>query len=607
MMRRLGQCAVIVAVVAAAPAGEGAAAAACPSTAVRWASSSRILYVSGAVSCTLTDLDAFVSSDVLREVDGAGKVWLLRGRLYLQNGATLVVHGAAAGGDANELRLLSNDSSTSGSTIYIRAQWGRIDLDSTRVISWDEDAGGPDTRPSSHGRAYIHVRSYLDSGGTARESRMDIKDSEVGWLGYNASESYGLTWKVYGSGSSLYDKVDVLGDVTDSYVHHNYFGAYAYGAHGMSWLRNEIAHNAQYGLDPHDDSDHLTIRDNDVHDNGNHGIICSQRCNDLVIAGNHVYDNATHGIMLHRRVTDSVIEDNDVHDNGDAGIAVFDSSGNVIRNNRVARNKRGIRLSVGSSDNLFSGNEVEGSRQYALYFYRGSDAPTSGDGHPRGNTFIDNHIHDNAMAIKATSADENEFIDNTFADNDSGFQFVDCVGNVLSGNDIPATSRITTKTSSRSEATTIITGATRPLYVESEEDGVTRFVETSTWTHKVSGLNVATVVTPGEATLSLTSSHISSPRTVSAVKLYAAITGGNLRVTPSSWSTSTSGSKAWTARSGSGSVAAQFQVGQLAPGASYAVRRNGSAFTTRTANSAGVISFSDAVGTSTVTYSVQLP
>ena len=29
-----------------------------------------------------------------------------------------------------------------------------------------------------------------------REARMDIEDSEMGYLGYHGSESYGLTWKV---------------------------------------------------------------------------------------------------------------------------------------------------------------------------------------------------------------------------------------------------------------------------------------------------------------------------------------------------------------------------------------------------------------------------
>ena len=41
--------------------------------------------------------------------------------------------------------------------------------------------------------------------------------------------------------------------------------------------------NTAYGFDPHDDSDFLTIHDNEVYNNGNHGIIASKRCNGVSI------------------------------------------------------------------------------------------------------------------------------------------------------------------------------------------------------------------------------------------------------------------------------------------------------------------------------------
>ena len=41
--------------------------------------------------------------------------------------------------------------------------------------------------------------------------------------------------------------------------------------------------NSGYGFDPHDDSDFLTIHDNEVYGNGYHGIIASKRCNGVSI------------------------------------------------------------------------------------------------------------------------------------------------------------------------------------------------------------------------------------------------------------------------------------------------------------------------------------
>src|SRR5690349_464599 len=54
----------------------------------------------------------------------------------------------------------------------------------------------------------------------------------------------------------------------------------------MLFDHNVYTHNKSYGLDPHDDSDYLTITNNTFAENGNHGLICSQRCDHLTIRGN---------------------------------------------------------------------------------------------------------------------------------------------------------------------------------------------------------------------------------------------------------------------------------------------------------------------------------
>ena len=148
---------------------------------------------------------------------------------------------------------------------------------------------------------------------------MDVTGSDIGYLGYYASESYGLTWKVSGS----LNNVRVYGNILNSRIHHNYFGVFTYGAYGMMISGSEFDHNVKYGLDPHDDSDYLTISSNSAHHNGDHGIICSQRCNNLVIRYNTSYNNAGHGIMLHRSVDNSLVEYNQVFDNEDTGIGRF--------------------------------------------------------------------------------------------------------------------------------------------------------------------------------------------------------------------------------------------------------------------------------------------
>lgn len=74
-----------------------------------------------------------------------------------------------------------------------------------QVFAWDEDDNSYD-KNYGDGRSYISVISEVivdsseDCVGKAKnnmgEARMDIVDSEMGYLGYDDSEAYGLVWKV---------------------------------------------------------------------------------------------------------------------------------------------------------------------------------------------------------------------------------------------------------------------------------------------------------------------------------------------------------------------------------------------------------------------------
>jgi parallel beta-helix repeat protein len=266
---------------------------------------------------------------------------------------------------------------------------------------------------------------------------MDILNSTMSHLGWYDAESYGISYKARGCDAlnlAVCDALDVLGSQRNSHFLHNYMGTYTYNARNMVFDGNEYAHNKMYGLDPHDDSDYLTITNNHAHHNGLHGIICSQRCDHLTITDKHVHDNGVppyiapgdedasdnqvHGIMLHRGVTSTVVEDNDVegHVNG-AGIAVFDSVGNDIRNNRVSGNKVGLRSSVGTRDNTYSNNTVTGSLQYAVNAFPGvKDKPVYGvvpSGRPTGEVFTGNTFAGSGSnLVKLTDTDGFRFEDN---------------------------------------------------------------------------------------------------------------------------------------------------------------------------------------------------
>ena len=249
-------------------------------------------------------------------------------------------------------------------------------------------------------------------GSTPRKSTMNIVDSDLGYLGYNGAESYGVAYKARGCGidaQNICAVLDVGGKETGSRFHDNFMGTYTWGAQDILFDRNTYSKNKSYGLDPHDDSDHLTITNNVFSENSNHGLICSQRCDHLIIKNNKALnnghtpyvgpgdddpsDNQVHGIMLHRGITDTVVEDNDVRGqvNG-GGIVVFDSIGNTVRGNRIDGNKYGLRFSVGTRDLVVADNTVIHSTGNALSTFKGTDSPvyTGTSGRPSGITFTGN-------------------------------------------------------------------------------------------------------------------------------------------------------------------------------------------------------------------------
>ena len=424
-------------VVVASPA----AAAACAG-AVRFSASSNRLYVSSGTQ-TPSTIVALCPGVPLVQVDPANKIWQLNVDLQVENGATLALRGSAGGGDVNELRLKSGASNLPTDVVTVTAQYGTLDLDHTRVTSWDPAANGPDTNTTlpagspttARARAYVRALSYVDATGN-HESRMTVDSSDLGFLGYYASEAYGVVFKARGCDATHQDvcaALNVGGFEKNSRFHDNYFGTYTWDANDMDFTNNEYDHNIGYGLDPHDDSDNLRIVGNKSHHNGNHGIICSQRCDHLTITDNESYsnglvpwvgphdidasDNQVHGIMIHRNVTDSVIKNNNVHDNPNgAGIAVFESGKDTIEGNTLTNNKYGLRFSVGSHDIASTNNTINGTTQYGVYAYRGKDLPvyTQTGGRNVDLTFSGNKINGTGSDLfSLTETDRVAFTGNT--------------------------------------------------------------------------------------------------------------------------------------------------------------------------------------------------
>ena len=574
----------------------------------RWSAGSYRIYVTGPGTATLSDIKAGMPNALLTQVSPG--VWHLRANLVMENGARLLLHGTKIGGDVNELRLQSNNTGESNAFVYVSADWGSIDIRSTAITSWDDAANGPDTESGALRRAFIRVRSSLDADGTTpRESRMDIFDSDIGYLGSHDAEAYGLVWKVitpptptYGAITNLYNLVNVYGDIMHSRLHHMYFGMYSFGAYGMQMVDNEADHNVGYGFDPHDDSDYLVIEGNNVHHNGWHGIIASQRCNNIIIRNNVAWSNGRNGIMLHRYCDDSLIENNRCLDNGDSGVALFDNNRTIVRNNTCLRNlNAGIRLSVGPADNLIENNEFANGGNFGLYLYKGGDLPFPGeDGHPKRNRFVNNRVHHNAgPGLFLTTADDNVFAGNIFEANSGPLTLINGKRNRFESNAIPREVSVRTQGAPDFLATTIARNQPS-LSIQLDAFSTALFEDTNGRIFDPEEAGLATTVTTASSTLTLDTTQILKSSFVQTRNLQATTDAGTAAITVTVWNVAGSLSKRWLTLASAATRRITYKVGDLTPGLRYRILRNGVA-TNYTADANGTITFSDLAVTTTAT------
>lgn len=566
----------------------------------RWSASSWRIYVDGPGSASLSDLKAAMPDSALDQV--APGVWFLRANLYITAGATLNLHGTKIGGDVNELRLLSNNAGESNEVVSITADYGNISIRNTKILSWDTAVAGPDTETATYQRAFIRARSSLGADGTRYESRMDIIDSDVGYLGSHNSEAYGLAWKVsepkdhnlHGNITNLYNLVDVYGDIIRSRLHHNYFGMYSYGSYGMRMIDNEVDHNIAYGLDPHDDSDFLIIENNNVHHNGTHGIIASQRCNNLIIRNNTSWNNVGNGIMLHRYCDRSLVEGNRSLRNLDSGISLFDNYETVVRKNVCLYNfNAGIRLSVGASDNLIVDNELAYGANYGIYLYKGIDAPRPGDdGHCRRNRFVNNFVHNNAgYGIFSTTCDDNSWINNVFNANNNIIWFVNGQRNRLESNSIPRDVTIRTQGNPSLLASTILRGQPyAPIQLDAYSAAI--FEDAGGRVFQPEEPGILTTLTPSGSAVTLTAADIIKTSFVYTRNLQATPDAGIALINVTVWNTSGDLSKRWLVQAGSATRRITYRVGDLIPNTAYEILKDGVA-SKGDSDSNGFLTFTD--------------
>jgi mannuronan 5-epimerase len=573
---------------------------------IRWTKSSNRIYLTGPGFATLSEIKAAQAQAPLEQV--APGVWHLRANLIVEEGAYLALNGTRIGGDVDQLRLQSNNSADTNRFVFIKSDWGSIGIRGSSILSWDDAVNGPDTEYATYGRAYILVRSKLATDGvTPLISRMDIIDSDIGYLGYEDSEGYGLTWKASGDQPGLINRVGVYGDVQNSHMHHNYVGVYVSGGHGMEWLQNEVSDNVRDGFAFRDNTDYLLIQGNSTHHNGNNGMIVSQQCDHLTIRRTSSWANAQDGIFLNRNSDDCLVEDNQCSDNGDTGMAIAGSSRCTVRRNLLLRNlQSGVQVNLGSADNLFESNECASNVCHGFYLYKGNDMPEpNDDGRPKRNRLVSNLVHHNSReAINLADSDENTFETNTFYANGDRLRFSGGVNNRLEANAIPAEVVVATEGGLNNPASIHISNQPS-LRVQMDAFSSMIFEDDGGKIFDPEEERVATQVTTNGSRLVLTAAEIGTTTTVVARSLWARATEGTLLIEPVDWTNFSGSGKQWAATADSPGQPASYTVGDVGPNRAYVVLKERSPLMTVKSDSAGLARFTDVPGTTNeVLYSI---
>jgi len=308
----------------------------------------------------LTEVQAGLPSIFEESGDGL----LLRASVVIPEGAQLTISGKTT----PTLRLAS--SPTGFSTLI--ALGGTLSVQGTTrepvtISSWDPDNRAVDLNPSD-GRSFL-----LTMGG-----RMNLAHSDIGYLGFGTGTSSGAAWRSADHVTTDVVTDPAIGEVTNTVLHNNWFGAYTFEAEGMRWAGNTFADNIAYGFDPHDRSNNFVVENNVAYGNGRHGFIFSRGCDNNIMRNNVSYDNRGHGFMIDDgRSADADYADasrldsnfnqvlgNHAYDNDGNGIEIEGGKGNVVSGNLVERNHVGVRLKNGASvvvsDNTINDSSLAG-------------------------------------------------------------------------------------------------------------------------------------------------------------------------------------------------------------------------------------------------------
>lgn len=237
--------------------------------------------------------------------------------------------------------------------VCLCADGGQLLIDGLTITSLDPSTKNVDTN--------LHdKRSFVRA---IKNSRMDILNSELHHLGYDADKekvlgggAYGVSWRTNA------DEQNGLRVVTgwseNNKFHNNYRGAYVALGSGLVLKNNQMYDNVEDGVSIQNQSIGLVVEGNTVRNNGRHGIELSERSVGNKFTKNQLIDNKDIGILLRGQSNYNLIDQNTASGNSD-NCAITDGSANTINANILSQpDKNNIRLDSHAKYNIIAGNQL---------------------------------------------------------------------------------------------------------------------------------------------------------------------------------------------------------------------------------------------------------
>jgi hypothetical protein len=325
------------------------AAAAC----ISYSSTTKTITVSCTTPTRLTDVNNAVHNSNILKKESPG-VWLLSVKVVVAKNGNFAIDST----DTSWLKIASSSTAAYGLINY-----GSLKIDSVKITSWNV---GTNTYASTSSdgktpRAYIVAKS----GATGK---MNILNSEIAYLGRDVTGEHGLDY--YGSHGSI---------IQGNNIHHNWRAFYSAGVGGLTFTKNMVHDNLQYGIDPHSGTHDMVITYNKAYNN-NHGIICSVMCYNIRIENNELYNNKRDGIFL------------------DAG-----SHHVTIANNKIYNEDEAIQLPSLSYSEVYGNTITDSNYGIVMYTQVGSVFDRDDRCGSIGCVSIKNNIHDNNIKASKTA------------------------------------------------------------------------------------------------------------------------------------------------------------------------------------------------------------